>query len=350
MFLVLRKMPDESNSVNKIALITGVGGQDGSYLAELLLSKNYIVHGLIRHSSVNNKQRILHILDNRNFHLHCGDINQSISNLISRIKPDEIYNLAAQTFVKTSFDIPSYTLMTNCNSVLELLEAIRTINPKIKLYQASTSELFGTSPPPQNEDTPFHPCSPYAISKLSSFWFVKNYRDAYGIFAVNGILFNHESPRRGECFVTKKICQKVADISYGFDSFLELGNLNAKRDWGHARDYVECMWKMLQHETPDDFVISTGISKSVREFVEEAFKLIGMEISWVGEGVDEKGLDQNGITRVVINPELFRPTEVEALQGDSSKARRILGWEPKHTFEHIVSEMVNIELMCNDDY
>jgi GDPmannose 4,6-dehydratase len=179
---------------------------------------------------------------------------------------------------------------------------------------------------------------------------MRNYRDAYGIFAVNGILFNHESPRRGECFVTKKICQKVADIAHGFDSVLELGNLNAKRDWGHARDYVECMWKMLQQETPDDFVISTGVSKTVREFVEEAFKLIDLTISWHGEGVDEKGLDQNGVTRILINPELFRPTEVEALEGDSSKARRVLGWEPKHTFEHIVSEMVNIELMCNDEY
>jgi len=344
-------MPSQnSNPIHhKIALITGVGGQDGSYLAELLLSKNYIVHGLIRHSSVNNRQRILHIVDNKNFHLHVGDIIQSLFDLVACVKPDEIYNLAAQTFVEASFSIPAYTMQTNANSVIELLEAIRTLNPKIKLYQASTSELFGTSPPPQNEDTAFHPCSPYAISKLSSYWFVKNYRDAYGLFAVNGILFNHESPRRGECFVTKKVCQGVADIAFDYITHIELGNLNARRDWGHAKDYVECMWKMLQHDKPDDFVISTGISKTVREFVEEAFKHIDMTLTWEGEGLSEVGIDQNGVTRVTVNPKHFRPTDVEVLEGDSSKARELLSWTPTQTFEHIVSEMVNIELLCNED-
>lgn len=333
----------------KVALITGVGGQDGSYLAELLLSKDYIVHGLLRHASINNTQRLLHIMANEKFHIHYGDVTQSLYSLISAVKPDEIYNLAAQTFVKTSFDIPQYTVATNSNSVIDILEAIRNINPKIKLYQASTSELYGTSPPPQNETTPFHPCSPYAISKLSSYWFVKNYRDAYGLFAVNGILFNHESPRRGECFVTKKICNGVANIASDLITHIELGNLNAKRDWGHARDYVECMWKMLQQDTPNDFVISTGVSKTVREFADEAFKNINMVLKWEGEGINEVGIDQNGVVRVRVNSKYFRPTEVEHLEGDSTKAREILGWKPTYTFEKIVEEMVNIELMCSEE-
>jgi GDPmannose 4,6-dehydratase len=335
----------------KVALITGVAGQDGSYLAELLLSKKYVVHGVVRQSSVNNTQRIAHIIDNPDFHLHCGDVTRSMFSLVTSVKPDEIYNLAAQTFVKASFEIPLYTMDANSNSVVELLEVIRSLNPthKIKLYQASTSEMFGSSPPPQNEDTPFLPCSPYAISKLASYWFVKTYRSAYGIFAVNGILFNHESPRRGECFVTKKICRGVADIAYGYIKHIELGNLNAKRDWGHVRDYVECMWKMLQQESPEDFVVSTGISKTVREFVEEAFKQIDMRLTWEGDGLKELGVDQNDVIRVTINPELFRPSEVEALEGDSAKARKMLNWTPTHTFENIVSEMVNIELMCNEN-
>jgi len=341
-------MPSK-NTNQTVALITGVGGQDGSYLAELLLSKNYIVHGLIRHSSVNNSQRILHIIDNEDFHLHYGDITQSLFGVVDLVKPDEIYNLAAQTYVKASFDIPGYTMQTNANSVVDLLEAIRTINPKIKLYQASTSELFGSSPPPQNEDTPFQPCSPYAISKLSSYWFVKTYRSAYALFAANGILFNHESPRRAEWFVTKKICRGVADIAYNYINHLELGNLNAKRDWGHARDYVECMWKILQQEKPDDFVISTGISKTVREFVEEAFRQIDLTLTWEGAGLDEVGVDQNGVTRVTVNSKHFRPTEIAVLEGDSTKARELLDWKPTHSFENIVSEMVNIELMCNED-
>lgn len=327
------------------ALITGVGGQDGSYLAELLLSKNYEVHGLMRHCSVNNKQRIQHIESNKNFYIHYGDVTQSIMDLISKIKPHEIYNLAAQSFVKASFDIPRYTFDSNATSVLDILESIRVLDPTIKLYQASTSELFGDASPPQNELTPFRPRSPYAISKLASYWFVCNYREAYNLFAVNGILFNHESPRRGDCFVTKKICRGVSDIVKGVIDFIELGNLNAKRDWGHARDYVECMWMMLQQKTPDDFVISTGVSKSVREFVEEAFDKIDLKITWKGTGLNEIGIDQYSNTRVKVNPVYFRLTEVEFLEGDSSKAQKILNWKPSISFKDMIEEMMSVELM-----
>jgi GDPmannose 4,6-dehydratase len=333
--------------LRKIALITGVGGQDGSYLSEFLLSKGYIVHGLLRHSSVDNKQRIRHLIDIPDFHLHYGDMTQSIAGLIKQIKPTEIYNLAAQSFVKASFDMPRYTCDSNATSVTELLEAVRAIDPSIKIYQASTSELYGNSPPPQNEDTRFQPRSPYAISKLCSYWMMRNYREAYRIFAVNGILFNHESPRRGDMFVTKKICKGVADIVRKKLDYIELGNLNALRDWGHARDYVICMWQMLQQPEPDDFVISTGYTWSVRQFVEEAFKNVNIHISWTGEGVDEVGIDQNGVIRVKVNAVYFRPTEVEALHGDSSKAQRILNWHPTTTFEEMVSEMVSSELESN---
>jgi GDPmannose 4,6-dehydratase len=329
----------------KIALITGVGGQDGSYLAELLLSKNYEVHGLIRHCSVNNKQRIQHLESNKNFYLHYGDVTQSIMDLISKIKPHEIYNLAAQSFVKASFDIPRYTFDSNATSVLDILESIRILDPTIKLYQASTSELFGDALPPQNELTPFKPRSPYAISKLASYWSICNHREAYKLFAVNGILFNHESPRRGDCFVTKKICKGVSDIVKGVINFIELGNLNAKRDWGHARDYVKCMWMMLQQDTPQDFVICTGVSKSVREFVEEAFDKIDLKITWQGTGLHEVGVDQYSNIRVKVNPVYFRLTEVEFLQGDSSKAQKILNWKPSISFKDMVEEMMSVELM-----
>jgi GDPmannose 4,6-dehydratase len=328
----------------KIALITGIGGQDGSYLAELLLSKGYIVHGLIRHCSVDNKQRIRHLINIPDFYLHYGDMTQSMAVLIKEVDPTEIYNLAAQSFVKASFDMPRYTCDSNATSVIELLEAVRVLNPTIRIYQASTSELFGDSPPPQNEETRFQPRSPYAISKLFSYWLVRNYREAYNLFAVNGILFNHESPRRGDMFVTKKICKGVADIMFGKSESIDLGNLNALRDWGHARDYVVCMWQMLQQSVPDDFVISTGYTWSVRQFVEEAFKNVSMTITWLGEGLDEVGIDQNGITRVKVNTVFFRPTEVEALHGDSTKARRVLGWTPTTTFEDMVSEMMSSEL------
>jgi len=333
----------------KTALITGVGGQDGSYLAELLLEKDYDVHGLIRHCSVNNKYRVCHLEEHDRFHLHYGDVTQSLVSLIKQIRPDEIYNLAAQSFVKVSFDIPRYTSEANATSVLELLEAIRVVDPKIKLYQASTSELFGDAPAPQNERTPFRPRSPYAISKLYSYWMVRNYREAYGLFAVNGILFNHESPRRGGCFVTKKVCRGVADIKDGYSECIKLGNLNAKRDWGHARDFVVCMWKMLQQDEPADFVICTGEYRTVRELVEEAFKHIDLKITWKGEDLDEVGVDQNGDVRVRVDPVYFRPTEVDFLHGDCSKAKKILDWNPSISFEDMIAEMVTIELLDDED-
>jgi GDPmannose 4,6-dehydratase len=332
----------------KIALITGIGGQDGSFLAEFLLSKGYVVHGLLRHSSLNNKQRIQHLEIHPDLFLHYGDVTRSICRLVVKVKPNEIYNLAAQSFVKASFDMPQYTTDTNASAVLDILEVIRTIDPTIRFYQASTSEMFGNSPAPQSETTPFEPQSPYAISKLFAYWTVVNYRRSYGLFAVNGILFNHESPRRGDCFVSKKICRAVADINFGNRDHIELGNINAKRDWGHARDYVQCMWKMLQHDSPDDFVISTGVSRSVREFVEKAFERIDMCISWKGSGYDEVGIDQNGIVRVKINPHYFRPTEVHHLLGDCSKAKRLLGWEASTTFEDMIDEMMSVELLLEE--
>lgn len=333
----------------KTALITGIGGQDGSYLAELLLDKGYSVHGLIRQCSMNNKYRICHLEDHEHFHIHYGDVTQSVVNLIKTIRPDEIYNLAAQSFVKASFDIPRYTSDANAISVLELLEAIRVVDSKIKFYQASTSDLFGDAPTPQNESTPFSPKSPYATSKLYAYWMVRNYREAYGLFAVNGILFNHESSRRSGCFVTKKVCRGVADIKDGYSKCITLGNLNAKRDWGYARDFVRCMWKMLQQDKPDDYVVCTGEYRTVRQLVEEAFKHIDLTITWQGEGFDEVGVDQHGETRVRVDPVYFRPTEVEFLHGDCSKAKKILDWNPSITFEDMIAEMVNIELLNDED-
>jgi GDPmannose 4,6-dehydratase len=333
----------------KTALITGVGGQDGSYLAELLLDKDYDVHGLIRHSSTNNKYRICHLEEHTRFHLHYGDVTQGLTGLIKQIRPDEIYNLAAQSFVKASFDIPKYTSDVNASSVLELLEAIRIIDPKIKLYQASTSEMFGNAPTPQNECTPFQPCSPYAISKLYSYWMIRNYRDAHGLFAVNGILFNHESPRRGGCFVTKKVCKGVANIKDGYSKCIKLGNLNAKRDWGHSRDFVVCMWKMLQQDKPDDYVICTGKYRSVRELAEEAFKHIDLKITWKGVGLNEVGVDQNGEVRVCVDPIYLRPVDAEFLHGDCSKAKKVLNWKPTISFEDMIEEMITIEFLDDED-
>lgn len=325
------------------SLITGINGQDGSYLAELLLSKNYEVHGIIRRSSTNNLERINHILPQ--IHLHYGDLSDSLSliKIIQEIKPDEIYNLAAQSDVKSSFDIPEYTADIDAIGTLRLLEACRVcgIEKTVKFYQASTSELFGKVEEfPQSETTPFHPYSPYAIAKQYSYWIAKEYREAYGMFAANGILFNHESERRGEEFVTRKITKSVARIMNGIQNHLELGNLDSLRDWGYAKDYVEAMWLMLQQDTPDDFVIATGEQHSVREFVDETFKYYGVNIIWQGKGVDEVGIDSStGEILVKVNPKFFRPTEVDNLCGDASKANRILKWKPKISFKELVKIM-----------
>lgn len=327
-----------------IALITGINGQDGSFLAELLLSKDYEVHGLIRRSSTNNLDRIKHILSR--IHLHYGDLSDSLSliKIIQEIKPNEIYNLAAQSDVKASFDIPEYTSDIDALGTLRLLEACRIcgIEKTVKFYQASTSELFGKVEAfPQSETTPFHPYSPYAIAKQYSYWIVKEYREAYGMFAVNGILFNHESERRGENFVTRKISLAVSRIIVGQQDYIELGNLNSLRDWGYAKDYVKAMWLMLQHEQPKDFVIATGEQHSIREFVNEAFKYYGIEIIWQGEGIDEVGVDKTtGKILVKINPQFFRPTEVDNLCGDASKAKNILGWKSTTSFKELVQIMV----------
>ena len=327
----------------KIALITGITGQDGSYLAELLLEKNYEVHGIIRRSSSFNTKRIDHIFSHLN--LHYGDLidAQSATNLISKIKPHEIYNLGAQSHVKVSFDIPNYTAQVDALGTLSVLEAIRSANLEnhTRFYQASTSELFGkVHEIPQNEKTPFYPRSPYGVAKLYGFWIVKNYREAYGMHASSGILFNHESPRRGETFVTKKITSAFRDIQRNKIECMELGNLNAMRDWGHAKDFVRAMWLMLQQETPDDYVIATGEQYSVREFVERAGKEYGFDIDWVGNGLDEVGVDKiSGKTLVKVNKKYFRPTEVDTLLGDYSKAKKILNWKPEISFNDLVLEM-----------
>jgi GDPmannose 4,6-dehydratase len=328
----------------KIAFITGITGQDGSYLAEFLLSKKYIVHGLIRRTSNDNKLRIYHLLKNPYFFLHFGDVTDSLHQLLSEIKPNEIYNLAAVSFVQDSFDNPKLTHSVNSIAVIDLLETVKSLNLNTKIYKASTSEMFGNSLPPQNEKTLFSPRSPYAISKLAAYWHIVNYRNMFGIYAVNGILFNHESPKRGDCFVTKKICSQVAAIQNGYLDFIELGNLDAKRDWGHAKDYVYAMWLMLQQEKADDYVISTGISTSVRDLVQEAFSYINMRITWLGESIDEVGVDQNGIVRVKCNVGLFRPNDVEHLEGDFTKAKNKLGWEPKISFNKLIKEMMEEEL------
>ncbi|MBR1785718.1 MAG: GDP-mannose 4,6-dehydratase [Paludibacteraceae bacterium] len=343
----------------KKALITGITGQDGSYLAEFLLGKNYEVHGILRRSSTFNTGRIEHLYLNewvkdmkqkRAINLHYGDMTDSSSliRIIQEIQPDEIYNLAAQSHVKVSFDVPEYTAETDAIGTLRLLEAVRMLGleKKTRIYQASTSELFGkVVEVPQKETTPFYPRSPYGVAKQYGFWITKNYREAYGMFAVNGILFNHESERRGETFVTRKITLAVAAIANGKQNKLYLGNLSARRDWGYAKDYVECMWLILQQDEPDDFVIATGEMHTVREFCTLAFKEAGIELHWEGEGVNEKGIDQNGRVLVEVDPKYFRPAEVEQLLGDPTKAKQKLGWNPRKTsFEQLVKIMVRHDL------
>ena len=344
----------------KTALITGITGQDGSYLAEFLLNKGYEVHGILRRSSSFNTGRIEHLYmddlvedmhKSRNFQLHYGDLTDStnIIALIQKIQPDEIYNLAAQSHVKVSFETPEYTAQVDALGTLRILEAVRLLGleNKTKIYQASTSELYGlVQEVPQSETTPFYPRSPYGVAKLYGFWITKNYREAYDIFASNGILFNHESPRRGETFVTRKITLAAARIKLGVQKKLYLGNLNAKRDWGHAKDYVECMWLILQNDQPDDFVIATGEMHTVREFCDLAFKEVGIELKWEGEGIDEKGIDiDSGRVLIEVDPQYFRPTEVDQLLGDPTKAIEKLGWNPTQTpFETLVKEMVQEDL------
>ncbi len=332
----------------KVALITGITGQDGSYLSEFLLEKGYEVHGIIRRSSSFNTSRLDHIFNDLN--LHYGDLvdSQSTNYLINNIQPDEIYNLAAQSHVKVSFEIPEYTGQVDAIGTLRLLEAIRSADliKKTKFYQASTSELYGlVQEVPQTENTPFHPRSPYGVAKLYGFWIVKNYREAYGMHASSGILFNHESPRRGGTFVTKKITDALFKISKGEQEFLELGNLYALRDWGHAQDYVEAMWMMLQEEKPDDYVIATNKQYSVKDFIEEAAKYYDLEIVWSGEGLEEVGKDKkSGKVIIKINEKYFRPTEVESLLGDYTKAKKKLGWEPQTSFEELVEDMCKANL------
>jgi GDPmannose 4,6-dehydratase len=362
------------------SLITGITGQDGSYLAEFLLEKGYEVHGLIRRASTFNTDRIEHIYQDPHdpsarLFLHYGDLSDSgqLTHLIYNIQPDEIYHLAAQSHVRVSFDMPEYTGDIVGLGTTRILEAIRRSGVKARLYQASSSEMFGDAPPPQNENTPFQPRSPYAAAKVYAYYMVRNYREAYGMFASNGILFNHESPRRGETFVTRKITRAVARIRYGFQDCLYLGNLEARRDWGYAPDYIRAMWAILQQDRPDDFVVATGESHSVREFCELAFREGGMEIEWRGRGLDEVGvlagldprrpqleaghmeasvssagsearLPREGSVVIRIDPRYFRPTEVENLRGDASKARRVLGWEPTVSFEELVRIMVHADV------
>lgn len=346
--------------MEKKALITGITGQDGSYLAEFLLEKGYEVHGVLRRSSSFNTERIEHLyLDEtvqalhlkRKIELHYGDMTDSTNliRLIREIEPDEIYNLAAQSHVKVSFEVPEYTADTDGIGVLRLLEAVRFLNleKKIKIYHASTSELFGkVQEIPQRETTPFYPRSPYACAKLYAYWIIKNYREAYDMFAVNGILFNHESERRGETFVTRKITLAASRIVQGKQDKLFLGNLSAKRDWGYAKDYVECMWLMLQAEEPDDYVVATGETHTVREFCDLAFKEAGMDLEWRGEGLDEIAVDKKtGQTVILVDPQFFRPTEVELLLGDPTKAKTLLGWNPtKTSFSQLVKRMVSADM------
>ena len=334
--------------MKKIAFITGITGQDGSYLAEYLLDKGYQVHGMVRRSSSFNTMRIDHIRDNKNLINYYGDLTDSsnLNRLLEKIKPTEIYNLAAQSHVKVSFEVPEYTAEVNAMGTLRFLDCIKEVGINTKFYQASTSELYGkVLEIPQNEKTLFNPRSPYAIAKLYSYWLVKNYREAYDLFAVNGILFNHESPRRGGTFVTKKITSSAARIKAGSEEILYLGNLNAKRDWGYAPEYVEGMWKMLQQESPDDYVLATGEAHSVREFVEQSFKHLGIRIEWNGEDIEEIGINiDTGKTLVKVDPKYFRPTEVDLLVGDPTKAGKILKWKPKTKFTELV------KIMVDDDY
>ena len=327
----------------KTALITGITGQDGSYLAELLLEKGYEVHGIVRRASLINTDRIDHIYDS--IILHYGDLTDSTNlvRIIQQVQPDEIYNLGAQSHVKVSFETPEYTGQVDALGTLRILEAVRLLGMEnsVRIYQASTSELYGlVQEIPQKETTPFYPRSPYGVAKLYGYWIVKNYRESYGLHASSGILFNHESPRRGETFVTRKITRGLSRISTGKQDILYLGNLNAKRDWGHAKDFVEAMWMMLQQDTPDDYVIATGEQYSVRQFVEEAAPYFGINIAWEGEGFDEAGYDTNtGNMVIAVNPKYFRPAEVETLLGDATKAKEILGWEPKISFKQLVQDM-----------
>ena len=340
--------------MKKIALITGVTGQDGSYLAELLIEKGYEVHGIKRRASLFNTDRIDHLYQDphetgRRFVLHYGDMtdSSSLTRIIQQVQPDEIYNLAAQSHVAVSFEEPEYTANSDALGALRILEAIRILGleKKTRFYQASTSELYGlVQEIPQRETTPFYPRSPYAVAKLYAYWITVNYREAYGIYACNGILFNHESPVRGETFVTRKITRAIARIKLGLQDCLYLGNLDAKRDWGHAKDYVEMQWLMLQQDQAEDFVIATGVQYSVREFVDAAAQEVGLTITWKGQGADEKGYDADGKCIVSVDPRYFRPTEVETLLGDASKAKEKLGWTPKITFKELVTEMMREDL------
>ena len=331
----------------KTAFITGLTGQDGSYLAELLLEKGYEVHGIVRRASVFNTARIEHLM--KDSHTYYGDMidSSNLNRLMEKIQPDEIYNLAAQSHVQVSFDVPEFTADVDGLGTLRLLDTIRERRSTTRFYQASTSELFGGLPEtaPQSEKTPFYPKSPYGAAKLYAYWITVNFRESYDLYACNGILFNHESPRRGATFVTKKITRAIANIVHGNQKTLQLGNLDAKRDWGYAKDYVEAMWLMLQQEKPEDFVIATGETHSVREFVEVGFKHVGIDIEWVGTGVEEKGIDRaTSKTLVEVNPRYFRPAEVELLWGDATKAKEKLGWTPKTKFEDLVSLMMEYDL------
>ncbi len=341
--------------MHKVALITGITGQDGAYLAELLLEKGYIVHGIKRRSSLFNTDRIDHLYQDQHesdvrFFLHYGDLTDATNliRLVQEIAPDEIYNLAAMSHVKVSFDTPEYTANTDALGTLRMLEAIRILKmeKEVKLYQASTSELYGkVMETPQSETTPFYPRSPYGVAKLYAFWIIKNYREAYNIYACNGILFNHESPFRGETFVTRKITRAAAKIKLGLQEKLFLGNLGAQRDWGHAKDYVYGMYLILQQDTADDYVLATGETHPVREFVEKSFARLDIKIRWEGKGVDEKGIDEaTGKVLIEVDPKYFRPTEVDLLLGDPSKAKKELGWEPTYSFEELVHEMVDADL------
>lgn len=330
----------------KKALITGITGQDGSFLAEFLLEKGYEVHGIVRRASISNTERIDHLITQNLITLHEGDLSDSSSiiRIVGLVQPDEIYNLAAQSHVQVSFDVPEYSGDVDALGVLRILEAVRLLGlaKKTRIYQASTSELYGkVEEIPQRETTPFHPYSPYAVAKQYGFWITKEYREAYGMFAVSGILFNHESERRGENFVTRKITMAAGRIAEGLQDHLELGNLDSLRDWGYAKDYVECMWMILQHETPEDFVIATGEQHTVRDFAEKAFKVNGIDIRWEGTGLDEKGFDaKTGKMLICVNPQWFRPTDVDNLLGDPSKAKTVLGWNPQKTsYEELVRIM-----------
>ncbi|MBR4708995.1 MAG: GDP-mannose 4,6-dehydratase [Bacteroidaceae bacterium] len=337
--------------MKKVALITGVTGQDGSYLSEFLLAKGYEVHGIIRRSSVDYRERIAHLEGKPNFHLHYGDLGDSMSlvKIVAKVQPTEIYNLAAQSHVQVSFDAPEFTADVDATGVLRVLEAVRAnhLESSCRIYQASTSELYGkVEEVPQSEMTPFHPYSPYAVAKLYGYWIVKEYREAYNMFCCSGILFNHESERRGETFVTRKITLAAARIAQGKQEKLYLGNLSSLRDWGYAKDYVECMWLILQHETPEDFVIATGVQHSVREFTALAFHYVGIELKWEGEGLNEKGIDQKtGRVLVEVSEDFYRPTDVVNLWGNPAKAKKELGWNPQTTsFEDLVRIMVESDM------